>query len=201
MYFYQNNVIFRKSKGWSKLDDNNLKKLLKRFGYGEIVYDILFIIIALFMIIMHQDFSNLIVILFGLVTIYDAILRLVSYYKLRNKGVTVYDENLTFGLVSLVAGILIIVLSDFLVNFVRVLIAIYIIYNAVMSLEFSLEIRKFDRKAYLIELILSCVMALIGVIILVNPGSIIRLVGYIILVYAIISLIQSIIYIRSIKNL
>ena len=78
------------------MDDNNLKKLLKRFGYGEIVYDILFIIIALFMIIMHQDFSNLIVILFGLVTIYDAILRLVSYYKLRNKGVTVYDENLTF---------------------------------------------------------------------------------------------------------
>ena len=99
------------------------------------------------------------------------------------------------------SSILIIVLSDFLVNFVRVLIAIYIIYNAVMSLEFSLEIRKFDRKAYLIELILSCVMALIGVIILVNPGSIIRLVGYIILVYAIISLIQSIIYIRSIKNL
>ena len=191
----------KKSKGWSKLDDNNLKKLLKRFGYGEIVYDILFIIIALFMIIMHQDFSNIIVILFGVVTIYDAILRLVSYYKLRNKDVTVYDENLTFGLVSLISGILIIVLSDFLVNFVRVLIAIYIIYNAVMSLEFSLEIRKFDRKAYLIELILSSVMALIGIIILVNPGSIIRLVGYIILVYAIISLIQSIIYIRSIKNL
>ena len=183
------------------MEDNNLKKLLKRFGYGEIVYDILFIIIALFMIIMHQDFSNIIVILFGVVTIYDAILRLVSYYKLRNKDVTVYDENLTFGLVSLISGILIIVLSDFLVNFVRVLIAIYIIYNAVMSLEFSLEIRKFDRKAYLIELILSSVMALIGIIILVNPGSIIRLVGYIILVYAIISLIQSIIYIRSIKNL
>lgn len=183
------------------MDDNNLKRLLKRFGYGDIIYDILFIVIALFMIIMHQDFSNIIVILFGIITIYDAVLRLVSYYKLKNKGITVYDENLTFGIVSLVAGILIVALSNILVNFVRVLVAIYIIYNAVMSLEFSLEIRKFDKDAYLIEMILSVIMGIIGLVILFNPGSIIKLVGYIILVYAIISLVQSIIYIRSIKNL
>ena len=82
-----------------------------------------------------------------------------------------------------------------------IIIAVYIIYNACMSLIFAISIRKFDRSAYFIELITSIVIILIGIIMLFTPEFIVRAIGYILFVYAVISLSQSITYIKSIKNL
>ena len=183
------------------MNDSNLKKLLKRFEYGNIVYDIVFIVIALVMIFKNQEFTIIITRILGTITIYDGILRVISYYKLKDLGLNAYSYNLNFGIISILIGLFLIVFSRLFVNFFRVLLGFYIIYNAVMSTSFALDLRKFAPNEYLIELILSIVLGIIGIVILINPGSIIRAIGYILLVYAIISLVQSITYIMSIRKL
>lgn len=183
------------------MGDNNLKKLLKRFEYGNIVYDIVFVVIALVMIFKNQEFTNIIARILGIITIYDGILRIVSYYKLKDLGLNAYSYNLSFGIISVLIGLFLVIFSNVFVNFFRVLLGIYIIYNALMSISFALDLRKFAKKEYLVELIASIIVGLIGIIIIINPGSIIKVVGYILLAYAILSLVQSITYILSIKKL
>ena len=183
------------------MNDSNLKRLLKRFEYGNIVYDFVFIVIALVMIFKNQEFTIIITRILGAITIYDGILRVTTYYKLKDLGLNAYSYNLNFGIISILIGLFLIVFSKLFVNFFRVLLGLYIIYNAVMSTSFVLDLRKFAPNEYLIELILSIVLGIIGIVILINPGSIIRAIGYILLVYAIISLVQSITYIMSIRKL
>ena len=177
------------------MGDNNLKKLLKRFEYGNIVYDIVFIVVGLVMIIKNQEFTNIIARILGIITVYDGILRIASYYKLKDLGLNAYSYNLSFGIISTLIGLFIIIFSDIFVNFFRVILGIYIIYNALMSMSFALDLRKFAKKGYLIELILSIILGIIGIFVIINPGSIIKVIGYLVFVYAIVSLIQSITYI------
>ena len=183
------------------MNDSNLKKLLKRFEYGNIVYDVVFIIIALVMIFKNQEFTTIIARILGIITIYDGILRIVSYYKLKDLGLNAYTYNLSFGIVTVLIGFSLIIFSDLFVNFFRIVLGIYIIYNALMSLSFVLDLRKFAKNEYFIELVLSVLLGIIGIVVIVNPGSIIRMIGYLLLGYAILSLGQSITYIISIRKL
>lgn len=183
------------------MNDSNLKKLLKRFEYGNIVYDVVFIIIALVMIFKNQEFTTIIARILGIITIYDGILRIVSYYKLKDLGLNAYTYNLSFGIVTVLIGFSLIIFSDLFVNFFRIVLGIYIIYNALMSLSFALDLRKFAKNEYFIELVLSVLLGIIGIVVIVNPGSIIRMIGYLLLGYAILSLGQSITYIISIRKL
>lgn len=183
------------------MNNNDLKKLLKRFEYGNIVYDIVFIIIALFMIFKNQEFTIIITRILGVITVYDGILRVVTYYKFRDLGLNAYSYNLSFGIGSILIGGFLIIFSNLFVTFFRVLLGIYIFYNAIMSISFAIDLREFAPNEYIIELVLSIVLGIIGLIIIINPGSIIRAVGYLLLGYAVISLSQSITYIISIKKL
>lgn len=183
------------------MNDSNLKKLLKRFEYGNIVYDVVFIIIALVMIFKNQEFTTIIARILGIITIYDGILRIVSYYKLKDLGLNAYTYNLTFGISTVLIGFLLIIFSKLFVNFFRIGLGIYIIYNALMSLSFALDLRKFAKHEYFVELGLSILLAIIGIVVIINPGSIIKMIGYFVLGYAILSLGQSITYILSIRKL
>lgn len=183
------------------MKDNDLKKLLKRFEYGNIVYDIVFIIIALFMIFKNQEFTIIITRILGAITVYDGILRVVTYYKFKDLGLNAYTYNLSFGIGSILIGGFLIIFSSLFVTFFRVLLGIYILYNAIMSISFALDLREFAPNEYIIELVLSIILGIIGLIIIINPGSIIRAVGYLLLGYAIVSLSQSITYIISIRKL
>ena len=87
------------------MNDSNLKKLLKRFEYGNIVYDIVFIVIALVMIFKNQEFTIIITRILGAITIYDGILRVTSYYKLKDLGLNAYSYNLNFGIISILIGL------------------------------------------------------------------------------------------------
>ena len=55
------------------MDDKNLKQLLKKFGYGNLLYDVIFIIISLFMIIKDYEFTKIISVIVGVVTIFDGV--------------------------------------------------------------------------------------------------------------------------------
>lgn len=183
------------------MEDRNLKQLLKKFGYGNLFYDIVFIIISLFMIVKDYEFTKIICVIVGIVTIYDGILRIITYFECKNDLFSGYDYNLNFGILSVIIGVVLITFAEVLIKLFMIIIAVYIIYNACMSLIFAISIRKFDRSAYFIELITSIVIILIGIIMLFTPEFIVRAIGYILFVYAVISLIQSITYIKSIKNL
>lgn len=183
------------------MNDSSLKKLLKRFEYGNILYDVGFIIIALVMIFRNQDFTTIIARFLGGITIYDGILRIVSYYKLKDLGLNAYSYNLSFGIVCALIGFSLIIFSQFFVNFLRLALGIYIFYNALMSLSFAIDLRKFAKRGYFIELVLSVLLGIFAIVIIINPGSIIKMIGYLILIYAILSLSQSITYLISIRKL
>ena len=109
------------------MNDSNLKKLLKRFEYGNIVYDVVFIIIAFVMIFKNQEFTTIIARILGIITIYDGILRIVSYYKLKDLGLNAYSYNLSFGIVTVLIGLSLIIFSNLFVC--RVKVWYYFIYN------------------------------------------------------------------------
>lgn len=183
------------------MDDKNLKQLLKKFGYGNLLYDVIFIIISLFMIIKDYEFTKIICVIVGVVTIFDGVYRIITYFKCKNDLFSGYDYYLNFGILSVIIGVVLITFADVLIKLFMIIVAVYIIYNACMSLTFAISIREFDKSAYFIEMISSIVIILIGIVMLFTPGFIVRAIGYILLVYAVISLVQSITYIKSIKNL
>ena len=69
------------------------------------------------MIFKNQEFTTIITRILGAITIYDGILRIVSYYKLKDLGLNAYSYNLSFGIVCTLIGFSLIIFSQFFVNF------------------------------------------------------------------------------------
>ena len=72
-----------------------------------------------------------------------------------------------------------------------------------MRLGLSLKIQKLnsDKKIWIVGLIISLIILFCGIYIMVNPGTIIVTIGIIMISYAIMDIIEEVIFIKNVKEI
>ena len=58
-----------------------------------------------------------------------------------------------------------------------------------------------DNKVWLVVLLISLAILFCGIYVLANPGTVVMTVGIIMVVYAVMDIIEEIIFIKKVKNL
>ena len=83
----------------------------------------------------------------------------------------------------------------------RIIIGVWIIYMAFVRMNFALKIRALDSKISISTLFLSILMLICGIYIISNSGALILTIGYIMIIYSIIDIIENIIFMKNIKDI
>ena len=177
-----------------------LNSILKKTGMYSLISSIVFAILGIVLIAYPNGtitvISYIIGIMFFLVGAYKAL----NYFS--NKGnYDLYNYDLAFGIIAIILGIVTIAYGSQIFSIFRILIGLWIIYSAIIRLSLSLKLKTLGTNAWKYSLILSIVMLICGIYAIANNGIIIVTIGVIVLIYAIIDIIESIIFLNNVNDL
>ena len=187
-------VLFKHSKKGMRFI--MLEKFLKKSSWTDIAVSLIFILFGAMLMMSPETVQAMIAILLGAVFIAMGLFRLINYIA---SGKT--DRySLSIGIVAIITGIIIMFCSGIILSVFRIIIAIWIIYSGIMNLQTTIVWKDFKSKLWWMSFILSILMIIAGIYVMANSGAILQTIGMIIIAYAIINIIENIIFMKKIDN-
>lgn len=187
-------VLFKHSKKGMRFI--MLEKFLKKSSWTDIAVSLIFILFGAMLMMSPETVRAMIAILLGAVFIAMGIFRLINYIA---SGKT--DRySLSIGIVAIITGIIIMFCSGIILSVFRIIIAIWIIYSGIMNLQTTIVWKDSKSKLWWMSFILSILMIIAGIYVMANSGAILQTIGMIIIAYAIINIIENIIFMKKIDN-
>lgn len=187
-------VLFKHSKKGMRFI--MLEKFLKKSSWTDIAVSLIFILFGAMLMMSPETVQAMIAILLGAVFIAMGIFRLINYIA---SGKT--DRySLSIGIVAIITGIIIMFCSGIILSVFRIIIAIWIIYSGIMNLQTTIVWKDSKSKLWWMSFILSILMIIAGIYVMANSGAILQTIGMIIIAYAIINIIENIIFMKKIDN-
>lgn len=172
------------------------EKFLKRTNWTDIVISILFVILGALLIIKPSEMMSVISILLGMVLFIIGFLKLVDYFTSKDKE----DYLLTFALVAAVLGVIVLFCSDVITGIFRIALGIWIIVSGIKNFQTTLVWKEVKSGLWTTTLICSMLMIISGIVILVSTTLAFRIVGIVIVIYAVLDIISRLIFIKEVQD-
>ena len=173
-----------------------LENFLKKSSWTDIVVSLIFVLFGAMLVMNPEMVQAMIAILLGAVFIAMGVFRLINYFASGKMD----NYSLATGIVAMIVGIVIMFCSGIILSIFRIIIAIWIIYSGIINLQTTIIWKDFKSRLWLLSLILSILMIIAGIFILANNGAILQTIGVMIIAYAIINIIENIIFMKKIEN-
>lgn len=173
-----------------------LEKFLRKSSWTDIILSLIFVLFGALLVANPNAVLSMISIILGGIFITTGIFRLINYFS-SNK-----TDKYFLGIagVAILIGIIIMFCSGIIMSIFRVILGIWIMYSGVMSLQTAIVWKDYKSRVWLISLIFSIIVIIGGIYILVNTGAIMQTIGTIIIIYGVVNIIESIIFIKNIDN-
>ncbi len=172
------------------------KKFLKKSGWTDIVVSLIFVLFGIMLIARPEAIESVISILLGAILIVIGVLKVIDYYSNGKQD----NYLLAVAVVMVLVGIIFMFCSNIILSVFRILIAIWIIYSGILNLQTAIVWKDYKSKLWLITLLLAIATIIVGIYILVNTGAVLQTIGVAILVYGLVDIIESFIFIKKVDN-
>lgn len=172
------------------------EKYLKRSNWTDIIISLIFILFGGLLVARPEATVAAISILLGILFIAMGLLKLIEYYTSDPKE----DMLLTFSLISVVIGIIIICVPGKMMDLFGVIVGLWIIVVGIMDLQVVLTWREVKSPYWTTSLLLTILMILAGIIIVVNQAILPKTIGVLVIIYGILDIIDRVIFMKKVSD-
>ena len=177
-----------------------IKKLFKKSGWTSILESLIFLILGFILICFPEGSVKVITSILAAIFIIVGVFKIINYIMAKGNN-DFYNFDLIYGIIAIVIGIITIVFSSTLVSVLRIIIGIWIIYSSLIRLNSALKLKQVAPEVWIPSLILAIVMFICGLFVALNSGTVIVTIGIIIVIYSIIDIVESIIFMKNVKDI
>ncbi len=176
------------------------RKIIKKTGWGSLITSIIFALLGIVLIVNPEGTIRTVAYTLGTIFILIGIYKIINY--VRNKGeYSFFNLDLTFGIISIIIGLITIVYIEQIGAIFRIIIGIWIIYSAITKMNIAFNLKSIDSRMWMSSLTLAILMFICGLYVLFTANAILVTIGTIILVYSILDIVECIIFLANIKNI
>lgn len=178
-----------------------MKELLKKTGYVSLLTSVILALIGIIIIVNPTTTFNVISTIIGISIIIVGIIKFLTSFSYRTTNGKL-DFQMIFGsLIIVIAGIVTICYNSTIQSIISIIIGLWIIYSALIRFGFSVQLKAISFPIFILSMILSISMLACGIYVLFNASAIIIWLGVIMLIYAIMDIIEEIIFISYAERL
>ena len=138
--------------------------------------------------------------LVGGVLIALGVIAIINFLRNSTKDIFV-ELNIVYGIVSIVAGLFLVTVPEFVGSIIPIVVGITIIISSSFKVQQALVLKNLESKYFLPSLIMAIICLVCGVIILFNPFTsavvVTKAIGLFMIIYAIMDIINSFIWRKS----
>lgn len=177
-----------------------LDKVLKKTGKTSLLTSIIFAVLAIILIAYPEGTVKFISCILGVMFIGIGIYKAVNYIK--NKEIyNMFNYDMALGIIAIVLGIITICYSNQIGTIFRIMIGVWIIYSAIIRMSLSFKLKVIESNVWIYSMVIAFIMVFCGFFIICNSGAVIVTIGVITLIYSILDIVESIIFLKNVDNL
>ena len=177
-----------------------MEKFLKKAGWTSVVTSLIFGIIGLVMIYNAETTMKFISTILGVFFILVGIIKVINYIISKGNS-TLFTNDIAWGLIAIVIGLVTMVYSSTIESIFRIMIGVWIIYSGFTRFGLSFRLKNVNDRLWALVLTLAVLMIVGGFYVTFYPGALIVTLGVIILIYAIMDLIESFIFMKNMEDI
>lgn len=126
--------------------------------------------------------------------------QIVNYFIIKGQN-DFLNNNLLFGVISLLLGITAFVLGEQLAGVFRIVIGIWVIYESLTRINTAIKLAAANIDSWRYILILAIVMLALGVFITFNAGAVTQLIGGIMIAIGFVGIVGDIMFIQHVNQI
>lgn len=171
---------------------------LKKSAWGGIVESILILIFGILMVVWPNITTVVIANILGAVLIVNGIYQIINYFVVKGQR-DFFNNGLLIGVISLIVGIAAILIGDNIAQVFRVIIGIWMVYEALVRMNTALKLHAAGIKAWSYVLIIAICMLIVGIFVTFNAGAVIQLIGWMMIITGIFGIVGDVVFIQHIN--
>ena len=133
----------------------------------------------------------------GSVLLVIGIIKILSYYIKKDNT----NFNVGTGIILLLLGLVVYVYGSNIIEIIRILIGIFLVYNGTIKLILSFQLSKVSTNLSKISMFFASILIIFGIFILFYSKTILFTIGLLLVIYSVINIIQNIIFTKGINKL
>lgn len=134
----------------------------------------------------------------GIFLIIKGVYKIINYFAVHGKY-DFYNNDLLYGIVALVFGVLAVVLWEQLGQVIGIAVGAWMIYGALVRMNSAIKMHTAGIREWFYVLLLSMIMLALGIYMVISVGAVLAVVGWVMLAAAVIGVLDDIIFIKNVN--
>ena len=177
-----------------------MKKVLKKEGWSSIISAVVFLLIGILIVNNPDTIIATVSYILGGFLVIGGIFKIISYF-IEKGNLDFENYDLVYGIMVLVLGIIFLTHVTILESIFSIVIAVWLIYEGLIRGTSSMKLKKYEVKAWWVVLVSALLMIFAGIYILAVPNVIVVTIGAIMIAYAIIDIIDGLVFVANVDKL
>ena len=172
---------------------------LKKSAWGAIAESLVVIVFGALLIAWPGIVLTVVAKVLGVILIAIGIYQIINYFV--SGGLNdFFDNSLLAGVVSILIGIAAIVATDDIANVFRIVVGIWLIYEALVRFNTAIKLHSAGVSVWVYVLLIAIVMLAAGIFVTFNTTAVLLLIGWIMVLSGIFGIIGDFIFIQEVGS-
>ena len=172
---------------------------VKKSAWTSVIESLIILFFGILLVVWPDITVTVIANILGAIFIINGIYQIINYFVVKGQN-DFFNNNLLIGIISLLVGIAAIVIGNDIANVFRIIIGIWMIYEALVRINTAIKLNSAGIKTWKYILLIALIMLALGIFVTFNTGAVIQLIGWMMIATGIIGIIGDIMFIQQINT-
>ena len=187
----------KKSAGKSNPVVQPIVKRAKTAGWVAILESVLIGVLGGLLVWRPEGVMKVIFYVVGICLMVKGVYHVVNYFAVHGKY-DFYNNDLLYGIIALVFGVLSVVLWEQFSNVIGIVVGAWMIYGALVRMNSAIKLHAAGVKDWFYVMLLALVMLALGIYMVISVGAVLAVVGWVMIAAAVVGIIDDFVFMRNI---
>lgn len=175
-------------------------KRAKSAGWLAILESLAIGVFGALLIWKQNEFVQLVFYAIGIFLMIKGVYKIINYFAIRGRY-DFYNNDLLYGIMALVFGIVAVVLWEQLGHILGIVVGAWMIYGALVRMNTAMKMHAVGIRQWTYVLLLSMVMLALGIYMIVSVGAMSAIIGWVMIAAAVIGIVDDLVFIQHLDQI
>lgn len=177
-----------------------IAKRVKSTSWLAVLESLIVGALGLILVIEPQGMTKIIFYVLGIFLMVKGVYKILNYFAMHGKY-DFYNNDLLYGIVALIFGILSVVMWQQLSSVIGIIVGAWMIYSALVRMNTAIKMHAAGVKEWFYVLLLSLVMLALGIYLVVSFTAVVMVIGWIMVAAAVVGIVDDLVLIQHIDEI
>ena len=175
-------------------------KRLKSVGWAAILESLVIGVLGIVLLWHPEGVLKAIFYVVGIFLMIKGVYKILNYFATHGQY-DFYNNDLLYGIVALVFGVIAVVLWEELGGVIGLVVGAWMIYGSLVRINTAIKMRTAGIREWFYVLVLALVMLALGIYMIINMGAVLAVVGWVMIAAAVVGILDDLMFIRHLDEL